>query len=316
MATTRAARQAWAGEAHGVPQRPGRDAQARAGTRYVSHAAAAQPGRLRRTPSGHVRAHGQLQPRQPRRGWCSSSGAVVGVAFRRPSPSSALPDPTDTQVNVITLFDGQPWPAAEIGASRLERALNGTPNMTRLRNLSMFGWSMVTLTFRDGTDGPLGQQVLERLREADLPEGDAGAWPLRHAHRRGVPLHAAAAPGATRCSAHPAGMGGAPDDHAQRRGRRGQLRRVLREVIQVKPRPRRWRRYQPHLREPEKGNCRTQNASAACLERGTEQFSQVRRSLQVARRHPQHPGGDARRHPGVPRRRGRGDGWSWPRQGW
>src|SRR6476661_595381 len=65
----------------------------------------------------------------------------------------AFPDTTDTQVNVITIFDGQPAEEVErqIGLP-LERALNGTPNMTRLRNLSMFGLSMVTLTFRDGTD--------------------------------------------------------------------------------------------------------------------------------------------------------------------
>lgn len=85
----------------------------------------------------------------------------------------AFPDPTDTQVNVITLFEGQPTEEVErqIGLP-LERALNGTPNMTRLRNLSMFGLSQVTLTFRDGTDGLWArQQVLERLREAELPEG-------------------------------------------------------------------------------------------------------------------------------------------------
>ena len=66
----------------------------------------------------------------------------------------AFPDPTDTQVNVITLFDGQPTEEVErqIGLP-LERALNGTPQMTRLRNVSMFGLSMVTLTFRDGTEG-------------------------------------------------------------------------------------------------------------------------------------------------------------------
>jgi cobalt-zinc-cadmium resistance protein CzcA len=44
--------------------------------------------------------------------------------------------------------------------------------MTRLRSLSLFGLSNVTLTFEDGTDGLQARQiVLERLRDADLPEG-------------------------------------------------------------------------------------------------------------------------------------------------
>src|SRR3954470_5733254 len=76
----------------------------------------------------------------------------------------AFPDPTDTQVNVITLFAGQPTEEVErqIGLP-LERALNGTPQLSRLRNLSMFGLSYVTLTFNDGTDGLWArQQVIER----------------------------------------------------------------------------------------------------------------------------------------------------------
>ncbi|HUM13951.1 MAG TPA: CusA/CzcA family heavy metal efflux RND transporter [Myxococcaceae bacterium] len=85
----------------------------------------------------------------------------------------AFPDPTETQVQVITLYPGQPAEEVErqLGLP-LERALNGIPQLSRLRNLSLFGLSYVTLTFNDGTDGLWArQQVLERLREADLPEG-------------------------------------------------------------------------------------------------------------------------------------------------
>src|SRR5512143_2925421 len=85
----------------------------------------------------------------------------------------AFPDPTDTQVNVITLFAGQPTEEVErqIGLP-LERALNGTPGLGRLRNLSMFGLSYVTLTFNEGVDGLAARsQVLERLRDAELPDG-------------------------------------------------------------------------------------------------------------------------------------------------
>lgn len=85
----------------------------------------------------------------------------------------AFPDPTDTQVNVITLFSGQPAEEVErqVGLP-LERALNATPQLQRLRNLSMFGLSFVTLTFNDGVEGAWARaQVLERLRDAELPEG-------------------------------------------------------------------------------------------------------------------------------------------------
>jgi heavy metal efflux system protein len=96
-------------------------------------------------------------------GWVSFQGLAV----------EAFPDPTDTQVQVITLYPGQPTEEVErqIGLP-LERALNGTPGLAQLRNLSLFGLSFVTLTFNEGVDGISARaQVLERLREAELPEG-------------------------------------------------------------------------------------------------------------------------------------------------
>lgn len=85
----------------------------------------------------------------------------------------AFPDPTDPQVQVITIFGGQPTEEVERRISLpLERALNGTPGLVRLRSISLFGLSFVTLTFGDGVDPQLArQQVLERVRQADLPEG-------------------------------------------------------------------------------------------------------------------------------------------------
>src|SRR5215831_8329808 len=85
----------------------------------------------------------------------------------------AFPDPTDTQVQVITLFPGQPTEEVERRVSLpLERALNGTPGLSRLRSISLFGLSFVTLTFEDGVD-PLSvrQQTVERMADAELPEG-------------------------------------------------------------------------------------------------------------------------------------------------
>jgi cobalt-zinc-cadmium resistance protein CzcA len=97
--------------------------------------------------------------------------AIWGVVSFRDLTIEAFPDPTDTQVNIITLFPGQPSEEVErqIGLP-LERALNGIPGMTRLRNLSLFGLSYVTLTFNDATDVLFARaQTLERLRSAELP---------------------------------------------------------------------------------------------------------------------------------------------------
>jgi len=85
----------------------------------------------------------------------------------------AFPDPTDTQVQVITLFSGQPTEEVERRVSMpIERELNGTPGLVRLRSISLFGLSLVTLTFDDAVDPLIArQQVMERLSGATLPDG-------------------------------------------------------------------------------------------------------------------------------------------------
>jgi heavy metal efflux system protein len=85
----------------------------------------------------------------------------------------AFPDPTDTQVQVITLFPGQPTEEVERRVSiPLERALNGVPGLFRLRSISLFGLSLVTLTFDDGVEPLVArQQIMERVPDANLPAG-------------------------------------------------------------------------------------------------------------------------------------------------
>ena len=99
--------------------------------------------------------------------------AVAGFFAFNDLTVEAFPDPTDTQVQVITLLPGQPTEEVERRLSiPLERALNGTPGLFRLRSISLFGLSFVTLTFDDGVElQQARQRVLERLREAELPEG-------------------------------------------------------------------------------------------------------------------------------------------------
>ena len=85
----------------------------------------------------------------------------------------AFPDPTDTQVQIITLFPGQPTEEVERRVSiPLERALNGVPGLFRLRSISLFGLSQLTLTFQDGVDPLVArQQIMERIPDANLPQG-------------------------------------------------------------------------------------------------------------------------------------------------
>ncbi|MFO0727974.1 MAG: CusA/CzcA family heavy metal efflux RND transporter, partial [Myxococcota bacterium] len=99
--------------------------------------------------------------------------AIWGLFSFQGLTIEAFPDPTDTQVNVITLNPGQPSEEMERQVSiPIERAVNGTPGLARVRAINLFGLSFVTLTFRDGIDPIFARaQVIERLRGAELPEG-------------------------------------------------------------------------------------------------------------------------------------------------
>ncbi|HEX7670872.1 MAG TPA: CusA/CzcA family heavy metal efflux RND transporter [Polyangiaceae bacterium] len=98
---------------------------------------------------------------------------IVGWFSYRDLTIEAFPDPTDTQVQVITLFPGQPTEEVERRLSiPIERSLNGTPGLFRLRSISLFGLSMVTVTFDDSVElTSARQRVLEKLRDAELPDG-------------------------------------------------------------------------------------------------------------------------------------------------
>jgi len=96
-----------------------------------------------------------------------------GIAAFKQLPVEAFPDVTDTQVNVITLFPGRAAEEVERQVTiPLEVVLAGIPNSIRLFSHTQFGLSFVILTFNDKADPYFArQQVVERLREADLPEG-------------------------------------------------------------------------------------------------------------------------------------------------
>ncbi|MBL8188767.1 MAG: efflux RND transporter permease subunit [Acidobacteria bacterium] len=98
---------------------------------------------------------------------------AAGISAFRALPVEAFPDVTDTQVQVITLFPGRAAEEVEKQVTMpIEIGLSGIPHSVRLFSHTMFGLSFVVLTFDDGVDAYFArQQVTERLRGVDLPQG-------------------------------------------------------------------------------------------------------------------------------------------------
>src|SRR5262245_1707915 len=96
-----------------------------------------------------------------------------GVAAFRSLPVEAFPDVTDTQVQVITLFPGRAAEEVEKQVTiPIEIGLSGIPHSVRLFSHTQFGLSFIAVTFDDAVDAYFSrQQVLERLRDVDLPTG-------------------------------------------------------------------------------------------------------------------------------------------------
>src|SRR5436190_10715690 len=94
------------------------------------------------------------------------------IAFNR-LPVEAFPDVTDTQVTVISLYPGRAAEEVEKQVTvPLEVGLSGLPGAVRMFSHTQFGLSFLIITFDDRYNGYFArQQVVERLREVDLPEG-------------------------------------------------------------------------------------------------------------------------------------------------
>ena len=97
----------------------------------------------------------------------------AGVWSFRQLKLEAYPDISDPGVVIIALYPG--FAAEEVEQQvtvPIERALNNTPNVIARRSRTIFGLSVVELTFADGTGDYFARQVvLERLRDASLPDG-------------------------------------------------------------------------------------------------------------------------------------------------
>src|SRR5438034_10444366 len=98
---------------------------------------------------------------------------VMGVWAFTQLKIEAYPDISDTQVVIITLFSGHAAEEVEQQVTvPIERALNSVPNVIARRSRTIFGLSVVELTFSYGTNDYFARQVvLEKLRDANIPEG-------------------------------------------------------------------------------------------------------------------------------------------------
>jgi heavy metal efflux system protein len=98
---------------------------------------------------------------------------ALGVWSFRQLKVEAYPDISDTGVVVITLYPGNASEEVEQQVSiPIERALNNVPHVIARRSRTIFGLSVVELTFADGTDDYFARQlVLEKLRGVALPDG-------------------------------------------------------------------------------------------------------------------------------------------------
>ena len=88
-------------------------------------------------------------------------------------PVDAYPDLSPPIVEVITQWPGQSAEEVErLITVPLEIGMNGTPETTTVRSISLYGLSDVILTFKNGTDNYFArQQVQNRFGDVTLPGG-------------------------------------------------------------------------------------------------------------------------------------------------
>ena len=94
------------------------------------------------------------------------------ISFQR-MPVDAYPDLSPPRVQLTTQWPGHAAEEVErLTTLPLELAMNGTPGLHVMRSISLYGLSVVILSFDEGTDGYFARQlVFERIGDASLPTG-------------------------------------------------------------------------------------------------------------------------------------------------
>ena len=97
----------------------------------------------------------------------------AGVRALDRLPVDAYPDLSPPRVEIITQWPGHAAEEVErLITVPVERAMNGIPQTTIARSISLYGLSEVVLNFEDGTDNYFArQQVFNRMSDLSLPGG-------------------------------------------------------------------------------------------------------------------------------------------------
>ena len=98
---------------------------------------------------------------------------VIGAVSLSRMPVDAYPDLSPPMVEIITQWDGHASEEIErLVTLPIEVEMNGVPQLTFMRSISLYGLSDVILTFEDDTDNYFARQVVfERLSQATIPTG-------------------------------------------------------------------------------------------------------------------------------------------------
>jgi len=99
--------------------------------------------------------------------------AVAGFISFRNMPIEAFPDVTNTQIVIITQWNGRSAEEVErFVTTPIELAMSPVQKKTSVRSTTMFGLSIVKILFEDGVDDIFARNMVNnQLRTVSLPEG-------------------------------------------------------------------------------------------------------------------------------------------------
>ncbi|QJD97052.1 efflux RND transporter permease subunit [Mucilaginibacter robiniae] len=99
--------------------------------------------------------------------------AVAGYISFKNIAIDAFPDVTNTSVTIITQWPGRSAEEVEKFVTRpIELAMNPAEKKTSVRSSSLFGLSVIKVTFDDDVDYPFARlQINNHIDEANLPDG-------------------------------------------------------------------------------------------------------------------------------------------------
>ena len=117
---------------------------------------------------------------------------AAGVMALRNLPIEAYPDVTNIQAEVVTLWPGHAAEEVEKFVTiPVENQMNSLPQRASLRSISMFGLSVVTITFEDDADNYKARSLVsQQFAQVQLPTGAQAIGLARFdGGRRNLSLH-------------------------------------------------------------------------------------------------------------------------------